>query len=124
MAFPAAPFAMTETMSFVDVSPSMLIMLKLPSMSSERARSSMEGEIAASVVMNTSIVAMFGCIIPLPLAQPPMRQRVSPTENSYAVSLRRVSVVMIASAAREPPSGLRPDMSSGIARTMTPGSSG
>ena len=58
--FPAIPFAMTVTMSLVEVSPSTLTMLKVFAISVERAFLSIFGEMAASVVMNTSIVAIFG----------------------------------------------------------------
>ena len=58
--FPASPFASTATISLVEVSPSMLIMLKVSAMSQERAFFSISPLIAQSVVMKTSIVAMLG----------------------------------------------------------------
>ena len=58
--FPARPLASTVTMSLVEVSPSMDSMLKVLAMSPDRAFWSMAGEIAASVVRNTSMVAMLG----------------------------------------------------------------
>ena len=58
--FPASPFASTVTMSFVEVSPSMLIILKVSAMSEDRAFWSISLLIAQSVVMKTSIVAMLG----------------------------------------------------------------
>ena len=58
-------------MSFVEVSPSTLIMLKVFCTSPESAFCSISALTAASVVRNTSMVAMFGWIMPLPLAMPP-----------------------------------------------------
>ena len=89
---------MTATMSLVEVSPSTLIMLKVFCTSAERAFCSISGEMAQSVVMNTSMVAIFGCIMPLPLAMPPSLHVLPPAVNSTATSLSRVSVVMMASA--------------------------
>ena len=60
MALPAMPLANTLTMSLVEVSPSMLIMLNVSVTSSESACWSRAGETAASVVIKTSIVAMLG----------------------------------------------------------------
>ena len=54
---------------------------------------------AASVVINTSMVAMLGWIMPLPFAIPPSRQVFPPRVNSTAASFITVSVVMIAAAA-------------------------
>ena len=82
--FPARPSAMRETMSLVEVSPSTLTMLKVSCTSVERAFWSISGETAASVVMNTSMVAMLGWIMPLPLAMPPSRQVLPPRVNSTA----------------------------------------
>src|SRR5438309_9337951 len=48
--------------------------------------------------MNASIVAIPGWIMPAPLQTPPIRIVDLPILNSTAISLRRVSVVMIASA--------------------------
>ena len=59
-ALPAMPFAMMLTMSLVDVSPSMLTMLNVSAMSVLTAFCSIDGFMAQSVVMNTSIVAMLG----------------------------------------------------------------
>ena len=49
--------------------------------------------------MNTSMVAMFGWIMPLPLAMPPRRQVFPAMVNSTAASFITVSVVMMPSAA-------------------------
>ena len=110
-AFPAQPFAMTTTMSFVEVSPSILSMLKVFLTSPESAFCKSAGDMPASVVINTSIVAMFGCIMPLPLAMPPMRQTTPPISNSIATSFLTVSVVIMPSAANAPPSALKPSHS-------------
>ena len=111
-ALPAVPFASTVTISLVEVSPSIEIMLKVLWMSPESAFCSISGEIAASVVMNTSMVAMLGWIMPLPLAMPPIRQVLPPSSNSAAISFGMVSVVMMPKAASRPPSSLSLDTSS------------
>ena len=67
---PASPFASTNSVSFVEVSPSTLMALNVRPATSRSVFCSSEGAIAASVVTNASIVAMFGWIIPAPLAQP------------------------------------------------------
>ena len=74
-------------------------MLKVSFTSSDSAFCSMSGEIAASVVMKTSIVAIFGWIMPEPLAMPPIWATLPPSSNSKAASLGTVSVVMMASSA-------------------------
>ena len=111
---PAMPLASTTTMSLVEVSPSTLTMLKVPWTSQERAFCKRAGEMLASVVIKTSMVAMLGWIIPLPLAMPPMRQVFPSRENSTATSLRTVSVVMIPSAAASQPSSERPAVSASM----------
>ena len=58
--FSAMPFAMMETISFVEVSPSTLTMLKVSSTASLSAFCSMGVVIAASVVRKPSMVAMLG----------------------------------------------------------------
>ena len=57
---------------------------------------------AASVVTKTSMVARLGAIIPTPFAHPPTRK---PPASAVAC-LSTVSVVMIARAKSEPPSGV------------------
>ena len=69
---------------------------------------------AASVVRKTSIVAMFGWIMPLPLAIAPMRHSLPPSRKRSASSLRRVSVVMMPSAASPLPSGESAATSAGM----------
>ena len=112
------PFARTVTMSFVEVSPSIDSILKLFLTSLERAFCSISDEIATSVVRNTSIVAILGWIMPLPLAIPPMRQVFPPSSNSTASCFSSVSVVMIASQAAVLPPALSPAASAGTAAAM------
>ncbi len=97
--FPAKPLASSVTMSLVEVSPSTLTILKVPATSLESTLSSIVEDMAASVVRNTSIVAILGWIMPLPLAMPPKRQVLPPSSNSTATDFGTVSVVMMASTA-------------------------
>ena len=60
VSLPAKPLARTVTISLVEVSPSMESMLKVLVMSWDRAFCSISEEIAQSVVMNTSMVAILG----------------------------------------------------------------
>ena len=62
--------------------------------------------ITASVVMNDSIVAMFGSIMPAPFANPPIRTFFPSISHSTAISLANVSLVMMACAARLLPSAV------------------
>ena len=66
------PLASTSTMSFVEVSPSTVRLLKVRSTTRLSMRSRLVLSTAASVVMKQSMVAMFGLIMPEPFAQPPM----------------------------------------------------
>ena len=59
----------------------------------------MAGLIAASVVMNMSMVAMLGQIMPTPLQIAPILHVTPPSSKENAISFLTVSVVMIASAA-------------------------
>ena len=101
--FPARPLAMMATISLVEVSPSTLSMLKVFCTSWLRAFCSISAEIAVSVVINTSMVAMLGWIMPLPLAMPPSRQVVPSISNSTAIFFMTVSVVIMAFAASSSP---------------------
>ena len=65
-------------------------------------------EISTSEVIKLSVVAILGCIIPLPFAIPPMWHTLSPIINSTETSFFTVSVVIIAVAARSFPSYVRP----------------
>ena len=122
-ALPARPLARTVTMSFVDVSPSTETMLKVLAISVESAFWSMAGEMAQSVVMKTSMVAMLGWIMPEPLQMPPILHTFPPAVKLTAISLRFVSVVMMPSAASSE-CGPRHLTSSGIPAAMGAMSSG
>ena len=58
-------------MSLVEHSPSTVIALNVRPATSRSALSSSAGSTFASVVMNASIVASIGSIMPAPLAMPP-----------------------------------------------------
>src|SRR5260370_28590546 len=94
---PAAPLARTSSESFVEVSPSMLIALNVRAVTSLSVFCSREGAMAASVVTNASVVAMFGWIMPAPLAQPTMWIRLWPIVKEAAAVFGPASVVQIAS---------------------------
>ena len=111
------PLASTQHMSLVEVSPSTLMRLKLVCTSAESAFCSICGEMAASVVTNTSMVAMLGWIMPEPLAMPPRCAVLPPRENSTAADLTFVSVVSMASAAGRP-SVERPETSASMPAAM------
>ena len=111
-------------MSLVEVSPSTLIMLNESFTSALSARRSISGLMAASVVKNTSMVAMFGWIMPEPLAMPPSVHVRPPTSNATATSFFARSVVMIASAASPLPPRESAAASAGMAASMGAGSSG
>src|SRR5689334_3741401 len=102
MTVPLLPDAIANSESFVEHSPSTVIALKVSRADSTSARCSIAGGTCASVVMNPSIVAMFGSIIPDPFAIAPTtndpRDVVTRTECSFGNG----SVVMIARAASPP----------------------
>ena len=80
------------------VSPSTLIALNERSAARRvMARSSSTGTVA-SVMTNASSVAMFGWIMPAPLAMPRTTTSIPPTPTATPMVFDRVSVVMIASA--------------------------
>ena len=95
----ASPFASIIRESFVDVSPSTLTILKVSTTSSLRAFNKSSFEIFTSVVINPSIVHIFGCIIPEPLHIAPILTIFPDISNSTATSFETVSVVIIALAA-------------------------
>src|SRR5699024_6524892 len=66
----AQPFAMTITVSFVDVSPSTVTQLNVLFTVSFKACCKYVASMLRSVVINESIVAIFGLIIPEPLQEP------------------------------------------------------
>ena len=102
MSFSALPLAITTTMSFVEVSPSTVIILKVRSTTSFRVFCNSFGSMATSVAINASMVAILGWIIPDPLAMPPMLISWPSSSNSRKPSLGKVSVVSMALAANEP----------------------
>ena len=103
---PLRPLASKMTVSLVLMSPSMVMRLK--EFATERRREARRAgcEIAASVVTTQSMVAMFGSIIPAPLAIPPMRNMPSGVLTSTANSFAKVSLVMMDAAAALLPVGV------------------
>ena len=93
--FPAKPLASNKTVSFVDVSRSTEIILKVSGITDFKALFNNSLEIFKSVVMNPNIVAIFGWIIPDPLQQAPMVTVFPPTSISTARCFGLVSVVII-----------------------------
>ena len=100
------------------MSPSTEIMLNVTSVISERASCSSALSIAASVVMKESIVAMFGWIMPDPLAIAPKRTFLPPISTSVAHALEYVSVVMMAL-----PASTLPSLERAATASLTPCSS-
>ena len=96
---PDSPLASAITVSFVDMSPSTVIVLKVSSVAAESAACSVTGAMAASVVTKQSIVAICGWIIPEPLAMATRRTVLPPSSSSRKASFVRRSVVRMASAA-------------------------
>ena len=102
--FSAIPFASTSSVSFVEVSPSTEIILKVSTTSSFTAFVSSSLEITASVVTKASMVHILGWIMPEPLHIPPRVTVLPPISICTAASLFFVSVVMIALDALVPAS--------------------
>ena len=96
---PEAPLASAMTVSLVDMSPSTVMVLNVSSTADTSARCSVSGATRASVVMKQSMVAIWGWIIPDPLAMAAKRTVLPPSSISRKASLVRRSVVRIASAA-------------------------
>ena len=69
-AWPACWVAISTNESLVEVSPSMVMRLKLASAASVTRACSKPGAITASVATKPSIVAILGRIMPAPLATP------------------------------------------------------
>mmetsp|Transcript_15251 Transcript_15251/g.27718 ORF Transcript_15251/g.27718 Transcript_15251/m.27718 type:complete len:332 (-) Transcript_15251:627-1622(-) len=91
-----SPDAMATTVSLVDSSPSILIELNDRLHASVSILWSLLFSIFASVIMYPSIVAIFGSIIPAPLATPTI---LVPSDNVLLLNFGYLSVVIIASAA-------------------------
>ena len=85
-------------LSFVDISPSIVILLNESATASLNADFNAPFSIAASVVKNASMVAMSGHIMPAPFAAPAIFTFVGPIFISVTISFGTVSVVMIALA--------------------------
>ncbi len=98
--FPARPFASRSTQSFVDISPSTLTMLSVFWTARPRISWSALGVTAASVVTTHTVVASCGASMPEPLQIADRTAPLPPSVTSRAAIFGRVSVVMIASAAR------------------------
>ena len=90
---PAAPLARITAVSLVEVSVSTETQLKVRSMTRRKIASSRFGSISASVNIIVMSVAMFGSIMPTPLATPTTRALL-PAIVASAI-LRTVSVVMM-----------------------------
>ena len=90
------PFDRTKTISFVEVSPSTVIWLKVFSTFCERASCRVSLEITASQVIKASMVAILGWIMPEPLATPAMVTSSRPNISVTATVLISVSVVSMA----------------------------
>ena len=95
------PFSVekSKTMSFVDVSPSTLIALKVLSKLFFKANFNKCFEIFKSVKINPSIVPMLGKIIPEPLAIPAILIFFLFMKKEFLLNFGIVSVVIIALAA-------------------------
>ena len=96
---PEVPEASTSTVSLVLMSPSTLMRLKLCATAARSARRSRGASMAASVVSTASMVAMFGWIMPAPLANPEIVIAPPPRFADVTAIFARVSVVVIACAA-------------------------
>ena len=71
MTTPLAPFAMANTVSFVEHSPSTVMALNVSRVTAVSAFLNIAGSTCASHVRNPSIVAIIGSIIPEPFVMPP-----------------------------------------------------
>mmetsp|Transcript_22081 Transcript_22081/g.47922 ORF Transcript_22081/g.47922 Transcript_22081/m.47922 type:complete len:219 (-) Transcript_22081:1721-2377(-) len=91
-----SPDAIATTVSLVDSSPSTLIELNDRLHASVSIVCNLLFSIVASVMIYPSIVAMFGSIIPAPLATPTTR---TPSDKVLLLNLGYLSVVIMASAA-------------------------
>ena len=87
-----------QTMSFVDVSPSTVMLLNDFSIEEFNIRFKVSEDKFASVNKNASIVAMFGAIMPEPLHIPTILCFLFPINVSLKKPLGKVSVVVIALA--------------------------
>ena len=96
---------MSTKESLVEVSPSIVMRLKLESAASRTRCCSAAGVITASVATKPSIVAMFGRIMPAPLLMPVTVTTVRPPIVTWReAALGSVSVVMMPCGASAQPS--------------------
>mmetsp|Transcript_25671 Transcript_25671/g.48671 ORF Transcript_25671/g.48671 Transcript_25671/m.48671 type:complete len:345 (+) Transcript_25671:524-1558(+) len=105
---PAAPLARPSTQSFVEVSPSTVIWLKLLTEAVRTRDRQRDVSTAASHVTTPSMVAMLGWIMPDPLEQPPMLTSTPPRLILRAADLEARSVVVMAVAAARPEASSSP----------------
>ena len=121
---PEAPLAMKNTESFVLISPSTVIRLKVLPIALLRSSAASSGERAASVVTTQSIVAIAGEIIPAPLAQTPRWTSPSTVGTSRAHILGKRSVVMTLASKSGPPPGTTALAALAMPAASVPSSSG
>ncbi len=111
-------------MSFVLVSPSMVIRLNVSDTVLSSAPCHQTGSTLASDRTKESIVAwggpMFGPIIPAPFAMPATVTSTPPTSMCLMTVFRTVSVVRMASATASSPFSERPLTSAGTASVIRP----
>jgi hypothetical protein len=99
VAFPAAPFASSSTVSFVLMSPSTEMPLNVPSTASRSAVCAAAAVRRASLTMHTMSVAMLGAIMPAPFPSAASVIFRRPSRMRRTAVFGKASVVMIASAA-------------------------
>ena len=115
--------AISRQVSLVERSPSTVTALKVSATATDSMSCSAAGGRAASVATKASMVAMFGAIMPEPLAIPAIRTGVRSIWVWATAPLGNVSVVMIADAAAAQLSASRPATSSGTTGSIRPASS-
>ena len=117
-AWPACPVATSTNESLVEVSPSMVMRLKLKSAASCTSACNAGRETTASVATKPSIVAMFGRIMPAPLAMPVTVTLRPPMTTRRDAALATVSVVMMPLAASAQPLGVSAASAAGRPASM------
>ena len=105
---------MSNTVSLVDVSPSTVILLNDLSTAFFKADCNVFLSTAASVTINASIVAIFGHIIPAPLAMPKAVISLPPILHFSNAIFGNASVVIIALTASFQPFDERDETSFGM----------
>ena len=120
-AWPARCVAISTKESLVEVSPSMVMRLKLRSAASRSSGCSSAGAMTASVAMKPSMVAMSGRIMPAPLLMPVTVTVRPPMATCRDAAFGSVSVVMMpaaASAQAAPSAGRSAATTAGSAASM------